>query len=139
MSTFVPALIAALILLGALAFFTRRSKPAPTDKPEAGVSPTIHRVRANVRAILSKEHPAATVSSYGATELDARHLVVTIDVKTDRERDEIRRDPLLRDRFQQALIDADYPASAAPRVSFNVESQQTVDREHEGNWYRARK
>jgi hypothetical protein len=139
MSTFFPALIAALILGLAIVFFVRRSRPAPTDAPEPGLSPTIHRVRANVRAILSQEHPLASVSSYGATELDPRNFTVTIDVRYDRERDEIRRDPLLRDRFRQALVDADYPASAIARVQFDVQSQQTVDRDFGGNWYQARK
>ncbi len=137
--TFLPAILIALVLVAVLLFLVGRSRPVRTDAPEPGVSPTIHRVRANVRAILSKDYPTATVSSYGATEIDPRQFTVTIDVLTDRQRDEIRRDPLLRERFRQALVNADYPVAAIPRVGFDIQSQQTVDREHEGNWYRARK
>ncbi len=137
--TFLPALAVAFVLLLGLVFFVHRSRPAPTDAPEPGLSPTIHRVRANVRAILSKQYPDATVGSYGQTGADPRPFVVTINTSRDRERDEIRRDPLLRDRFRQALVDADYPASAIPRVGFDVQSQQTVDRDFGGDWYQARK
>ena len=137
--TFLPAILVAFVLLAGLFFFVRRSRPAPTEAPEPGLSPTIHRVRANVRAILSKQYPLATVSSYGATELDPRSLTITINVLTDRERDQIDRDPALRDRFRQALVNADYPISAICKVGFSVESQQTVDRDFGGNWHQARK
>ncbi len=139
MSDFFPALIAALVLGLAIFFFVRRSRPAPTDAPEPGLSQTVHRVRANVRAILSQDYPAATVSSFGATGDDPRAFTVTIDVQYDRERDEIRMDPLLRERFRQALVNADYPVAAIPRVGFNVQSQQTVNRDFGGDWYQARK
>ena len=133
MTTFLPALIVAAILLLGLAFFVRRSRPVSTDRPEPGVSPTIHRVRANVRAILSKQHPTAVVSSYGATAADPRPFTITVSVATDAERDQIRHDPLLRQRFQQALIDADYPKAAAAKVAFDIESQQTIKRQLQGS------
>lgn len=139
MNTFFPAILAALILGLAIFVFVRRSRPAPTDAPEPGLSQTVHRVHANVRAVLREEHPTATVSSFGATELDRRAFTVTIDVAYDRERDEIRRDPLLRERFRQALVNADYPVAAIPRVTFDVQSKQTVDREFAGDWNQARK
>ena len=136
---FLPVLVVALVLGAVIVFFVRRSRPAPNEVAEPGLSPTIHRVRANVRAVLSRQYPLATVSSYGATELDPRHFVVTIDVSTDRERDQIDRDAALKDRLRQALVDADYPATAIPKVGFHVESQETVDRDFGGNWYQARK
>lgn len=129
--TLLPALLAFSLILVGLFFFVRRLKPAATDAAEPGVSPTIHRIRANVRAILRGGHPTAEVSSFGATEIDQRPFTVTILVGTDRERDAIRENGKLRDRFRQALVDADYPAPGIARVQFEIESRQTIERDRE--------
>ena len=131
-------IVGTLVLL--IAYFLRRgSLNSPkVDLAEEGIGPTAHRIRTNVRAILSRSHPSASVSTVDGTPFDRRYFCVTVNVPTDRERDEIRTDAFLKIKFRQALVDADYPVTEIDRVGWDVQSQQTVDRDFGGDWHQAR-
>ena len=66
-------------------------------------------------------------------------LYIFIDTRTDAERDSLRADPTLHPEIVAALVANGYPQDAAPFVGLAIESQETVDRDFGGNWYRARK
>lgn len=147
MSTAVPVLLVVLCALVAI-YVVRRSTRNQTPKARAEAernqaeereSPTVHRVLESVRAILKRKGVQATISSYGATHIDPKYLVVLLMLETDRERNAITADRDFRERFRQALVDADYPRMARDQVQFVAESQETVDRDFGGNWFHALK
>ena len=72
------------------------------------------------------------------TRIDPRYLTFWIATKTDRERDQLRRDAGLPQELRDALLRAGYLPDAVPMVHFLIESQETVDRDYGGNWYEAK-
>ncbi len=75
------------------------------------------------------------VTHYGAYDIDAKNLVYWICVDTDSERDKLRSDKSLNGELSEILIKRNYPEKARPLVGIDFESQQTVDRESDGNWW----
>lgn len=138
MSVFWPAVIV-LLVLGLGLYLASRSKPVPSDRADDDVPATVQRVRSNVRAILSKQYPAAMVSSRQTVATDPRSFAVLILLTTDREREELKRDRHFTEQFRQALVDADYPISARAHVGFEVDSRETVDRDFGGAWPHGRR
>ena len=75
------------------------------------------------------------VTRYGAFYIHPRHLVYWICVKTDAERDRLASDPNLVASLHHTLVECDYPLEGRSDVHIGFESQETVDRESEGNWW----
>jgi len=101
--------------------------------------PTIRRARREVKKLARQRCPNAKVFSFGATDIDPRHLAIWITANTDEQRDRLRQDSILHQQFRDALLQAGYPPAAVPLVGFVFESQETVDRDFGGNWYYATK
>lgn len=72
---------------------------------------------------------------YGAKEIDPRHLVVKICVRTDRERDEINANGPMLEEFRKILLGSGYPAGVIRLIFISAESEETVNRESKGNWW----
>jgi hypothetical protein len=75
-----------------------------------------------------------TVLSLGAYDVDPRLLVYVVQVATDAERNKLKERPALADSLRELPAKNGWPDSACEDVTFHVESQETVDRENEGNW-----
>jgi hypothetical protein len=101
------------------------------------LSDTISRARQEIQRIARQYCQQAEVFSFGATDIDPRHLAIWIATQTDEERDQMRATSDLIPTFQRVLIAAGYPSAAVPEVAFEFESQETVDRDYEGNWWYA--
>ncbi|MBX7151980.1 hypothetical protein K1X84_10095 [bacterium] len=72
---------------------------------------------------------------YGAYDIDPKNLVFWICVKSDVMKVSLKSNMELKHKLKDILIKHDYPESARPFVSIDFESQETVDRESDGNWY----
>ncbi|HNT29512.1 MAG TPA: hypothetical protein PKL83_00995 [bacterium] len=74
---------------------------------------------------------------FGAIDIHPKHIGFWIRVKTDAEKQTIEQDaqilPALRDCFRTV----GYPAEAIAELGFAVQSDETVDRVFNGNWYHA--
>jgi hypothetical protein len=116
--------------LGRAAMPPRTSAPAPSDG-------AVSKSEAAVARIVKARCATAGVFSIGATEIDPRHLAIWITTRTDRERDRLRADRTLEAALREAIAAAGYPPEAVPHVGFAFESQETVNRQHGGNWWSA--
>lgn len=83
-------------------------------------------------AAVNEEH---SVAHYGSNHIHPRHLSIWICVQSDRERDRLQADVALMQRLRQTLDAVDYPAEGRDEVFFGFESQETVDRESDGDWW----
>ena len=88
-----------------------------------------------VRGVVLSKSVSPSVFWIGAYDIDPKHLFFVIAVQTDRERDRLRADQQLSEQLRQALVTVDWPEAARPHVKFEIESDETVKRESEGNWY----
>jgi hypothetical protein len=75
------------------------------------------------------------VSYYGAYDIDPKHLVFWICVQSDNMKSKLRSDEQLVKQLRSLLDKHDYPQQARASVIIDFESQETVDRESNGNWY----
>jgi hypothetical protein len=71
----------------------------------------------------------------GSYDIDPGNLFFVIGVQTDRERDRLRVDEQFSEQLRQALVTVDWPEAARPHVKFEIESDETVNRDSGGNWW----
>ena len=75
------------------------------------------------------------VEWYGAYDIDPKHLAFWICVQSDVMKDAILSNADLMHRLRSLLEIHQYPAEARPNVHIGIESQETVDRESNGDWH----
>jgi hypothetical protein len=98
---------------------------------------TIRRAEKAILAIARARYPSCGIFSFGAVDIDPVNLAIWITSATDVQRDVLRRDPEFQASIRQALREVGYPAGAIDGVAFEIESQETVDRDHQGSWWYA--
>ena len=72
---------------------------------------------------------------FGAYYINPKHLVFVLCVPTDQERDLLRNDVHVTQELRALLEKYSWPVPARADVVFDVESQETVQRENNGNWW----
>ncbi len=72
---------------------------------------------------------------YGAYDIGPKNLVFWICVESDKMKSSFESDVTLMKQLRDLLDKYDYPLEARPHVVIGYESQETVDRESNGNWY----
>lgn len=73
--------------------------------------------------------------SFGAYYIDPRHLVFVVGVPTDKDRLSLKSNISFSASMIDLLNTYNWPKEARTDVVFDVESQETVDRESRGNWW----
>ena|SRR5690606_3017183 len=72
---------------------------------------------------------------YGAYDIDPKNLVFWICLQTDEIKEKLESDSDLTNTIRLLFDKHDYPEQARKHVHIGFESQETVDRESNGDWY----
>ncbi len=75
-----------------------------------------------------------TLVTFGAWDVDPRLLGFVYQVATDAERDKLKERAVLLQSLAGLPAQHGWPADACADVVFEIESQETIDRDNEGNW-----
>lgn len=95
------------------------------------------RIQQAMQAIVEGESgERAWVTYSGAVSIDPRHLSYCVCVETDAEKKRLESRWPLRNRLFGLLVENGFPDDCRDSVRILFESQETVDRESGGNWYR---
>lgn len=95
----------------------------------------IWRIESGLRSLLKEAGVKPLVWSYGAYYIDPKHMVFVVGVPSDSERDALRANDVFRAQMKYLLAKVRWPLAARDHVLFDIESQETVDRENDGNWW----
>ena len=131
-----------ILFLWVASLFRRRKPPGPPKPLQAALrNPALDPIiLAAEQVILDRARAkvnSAGIFHFGVVDISPEHLAYWITTKTDAERDRLSADAGLIASFRAALAEAGYPADAISRGGFAFESQETVDRVHDGNWWYA--
>ena len=81
---------------------------------------------------------ARVISTPAARLIDIERMSYVIATDTDRQAESLRQDyPNLYPQLCEAMTRVGYPAAIVAKLSFPIESQETVDREFGGSWQQA--
>jgi hypothetical protein len=112
-------------------------RPSPPSITDGALGPVIRAAEAAIIALARQKVARAGAFHIGAVDIGPANLAFWITTATDAERDRLKADETMRAAFRAALAEAGYPADAIPHVGFAYESQETVSRDHGGNWWYA--
>jgi hypothetical protein len=76
-----------------------------------------------------------TVFRYGAYWIHPRHLAIWVCVRTDAAKEQLSRNDAYWRTLRSFLERYHYPKEGREEVHLGVESQETVDRESQGDWF----
>ncbi|MEO8202818.1 MAG: hypothetical protein ABI630_03070 [Betaproteobacteria bacterium] len=94
----------------------------------------VSQMASSAKSLVSGTGCKCKVESFGAYDVDPRLLVFAVQVPTDAERDKLRSREALVQALKLLPAKSGWPEAARNDVVFDIESQETVDRENEGNW-----
>jgi hypothetical protein len=103
------------------------------DTPIARVTALVERAITDEMGRHAKEK--FWVTHYGANNIHPKHLVYWIVVGSDYEKHRLEADSGLMAVLRSLLMKYDYPIEGRDGVHIGFESQETVDRESNGNFY----
>lgn len=93
-------------------------------------------IKADIRRQISRVcREKFWINWYGAYYIHPRHLVSWVCVQSDRMKTKLAEDIKLSDSLRNLLSVHNYPKDARDNVWIGFESQETVDRESNGNWF----
>lgn len=96
----------------------------------------IQNIKKDFEVIVSKAcSEKFSVLHYGEYKINPKHLVFWIAVATDNTKSKLIDNKVLNDELRNVLVQNHYPEEAIDDVYIGFESQETVDRESNGDWY----
>ncbi len=90
-----------------------------------------------VKELARQKYKSCNVLSFGATDIDPKHLAIWITTDTDSQRDILSKDASFKEAVRGILRENGYPERAIPFVGITFESEETVQRDYDGNWWHA--
>ncbi len=75
------------------------------------------------------------IECYGAHQIDPKNLAFWICVQADKTKERLESESDLLNTLRLLLVKYNYPEKARAHVHIGFESQDTVDRESNGDWY----
>jgi len=75
------------------------------------------------------------IMRYGAYDIDPKYLVIWVCVVSDCMKHKLQSNNELKKSIDLIFKKHGYPEQAMSKVKVGFESQETVDRESEGDWY----
>ena len=98
----------------------------------------VKQAESDFKALAEKRgHRATGIFSFGATDIHPRHLAFWLTFADDAGRDRFFEDGAAHAAMRARLVTLGYPEHAVPNVGITAESQETVDRDFQGNWWHA--
>lgn len=116
--------------------YGRRTRPDELPALRSAIAAAERAIVAHVQRTI----PGAGVISLGAVDLYPGTLAFWVTTPTDAQRDALLADQAGFEATLREIVRASgYPEDAVPLVGFTAESEETVERNYNGNWYHAMK
>lgn len=95
----------------------------------------IRMIEKELKITVKNSYNKVHVFSFGTVDSEPKYLSIWVVTKTDKEKNIIINTLDINKKFTDILIKIECPEDAKKHITFTVESQETVDREYEGNWW----
>lgn len=95
----------------------------------------IWRIESALKSLVRAEGFKPMIWSFGAYYIDPKYLVFVVGVPTDDAKEYLKSNDSFTSSMTELLAKYNWPMQARPEVVFDIESQETVDRESNGNWW----
>ncbi len=95
----------------------------------------IWRIENSLKRMIKDSGIKPFVWSFGAYYIDPKHMVFVAGVQTDEEKQKLKSDKNIENQMKELLEKFNWPIDARKHVLFDIESQETVDKENNGNWW----
>lgn len=95
----------------------------------------IFRISRAAKRLVEERGVKCRVWWLGVYCIDPKHLFFVLAVPEDLERDTLRSNASLNSALRELLVEFSWPEQARAEVVFDIESNETVQRENNGNWW----
>jgi hypothetical protein len=95
----------------------------------------IWRIESAIRALIKAEGLKPIVWSFGAYYIGPKHMVFVVGVPIDEDKNKLKDNARFIQPVKSLLVKFGWPEKAREHVAFDIESQETVERENNGNWW----
>ena len=104
--------------------------------PKRSIKRKILEITDDIKRIVSGEiSEPCWILWYGAYNIDPKNLAIWICVTTDETKSKLKSNIDLIHNLRPVFDHHSYPQQAIPFVTINFESEETVQRESNGNWW----
>lgn len=95
----------------------------------------IWRIESSIERLVLDQGFEPKVWSFGAYYIDPKYLVFVVGVTTDEAKETLKQSDNFNASMRALLGTFNWPKQARENVVFSIESQETVDRDSNGNWW----